>query len=189
MLPRLHACSEPPALHTLTSALQRVSRVPCLHIYTFAARLQTSGGWPLFLHACSAPPELHTSPSTRLRRSCRAPKLQNSMPSRRDTCINPPDLQSSMPPLLHRCSTHPYLHTSTSPRRHASRVPELHTSLPQSAAHLQAAYLDTPPSFHLQRASRAPCFHISTPVAHLEGFRASGLQVATPTVRLQPQAF
>jgi len=97
ILPRLYACSTPPAHHTFPSLrLQRVSRYPDHHASTSA-----------LLQCSSIASELHTSIHPRLH-ACSVPATRLRGPI-------PPSLHDPGP---HRASKAPYLHASTSTRRH-----------------------------------------------------------------------
>ena len=167
-----------PQFFSMSLRLQRVSRIPYLHIATLQRDfrdpyLQT------YLHVrtptarlqCSIPPLLHSSTSLHLLRSSRAPYLHASMP--------------------------PYLYISMSLRlQRGPRAPELHTSMPprpRSVARLQSSGAPDPIILPSYAYGAPPALHMSISL-HLYAYIAPPepqsstplrLHVVTPTARLQ----
>ena len=186
ILPHLHACSAPPALHTLSSLLQqRATRVllftsarlqrsiplslyvaapesetylhgPCLHVPRSSSHLQRS--IPLCIQT-SRPPCFHVYiPTAHLQRSIpMPPRLQVRLQSSRVTIL----------PRLHTCSATPEVQSLMLP--HCDAPPELHYSIPPCSY----TYGVTP-ELH------SPCLHVGTPTAHLHSFMPPHPRVYAP---------
>ena len=126
-------------------------------------------------------------PLLQLHRSSSALELQNSIPPRQCARSPPPILRTSIPPryyTFHRASRAPILHSSflhiSTPHR-ASRPLYLHISTSaQSGIHLRHSI----PLY----TSIPPYFHVATPAARLQSYRAPELHISvpcTPAARLQ----